>query len=627
MSPGIDSRPRAFKHRLQTIPADMALQSQDAFAQQASESLVPLTLRRVLTGCAASFAAAVAVAYVFVTLFPLQPNDSITDYFFRTQDALWVILIAVFLAACAFLRFPRIIAAAFTAASRRSPRFAAFALIAFVFACGTAGSALVFDNFHLSRDENLAEFDARIFQSGHLIAPVDPQWRPFAKALAPRFVMPIAGGLGFVSSYLPGNAILRALVGMLGDSNLTGAILTAIAVAAAYGVARRLWPRRDDVVVLVPLLVATASQTLVTSMTSYAMCAHLALNLVWLWLFLRDDRVGHAGAMLVGVLATGLHQIAFHPLFVAPFVVSLWLKDRRRLAAIYAVVYALICLFWASYPQFVLSYSGMESEIPSGVGLSFFLLRALFLLTHAEYNAPTIMLMNILRFISWQNPFLLPLMILAYGPIRKGTGIARELAAGLCLTVCAVGLILVAQGDGWGYRYLHGLIGSAALLGAYGWIDLMSRAEDAEAAATRTALAVSSALAVFVLFPVHALQAHDFAAPYVRASAAIASAPTDIVIVDQTGLRAGEDLVRNDPFLRNKPKILELTAIDETRLPALCRRYSISLFDSSQGRALGIGPAAIVPDDDQVQREKSRAVLAKLSCGKPLEVTPLVNVR
>jgi hypothetical protein len=270
----------------------------------------------------------------------------------------------------------------------------------------------------------------------------------------------------------------------------------------------------------------------------------------------------------------------------------------------------------------VLSYTGMAPDISSGVGLSYFLLRALYQLTTGEHNAPTIMLMNILRFISWQNPFLLPLMVLAYGAIRNGTGIARELAAGLCLTICAMGLIMVAQGHGWGFRYLHGLIGSAALLGGYGWVDLVSRAEDAEAAATRTALAVSSALAVFVLFPVHALQAHDFTAPYVRASAAIASAPSDIVIVDQTGLRAGEDLVQNDPFLRNRPKVLELTEIDEARLPALCRRYSISLFDSSQGRALGISPAAVVRDDAQERREKLRAMLAKMSCGKPLEVTP-----
>ena len=84
----------------------MTLQRQDAFALQAGESLIPPTLRRVLIGCAASFAAAVAIAYVFAALFPLQPTVSITDYFFRTQDALWVILIAGFLAACAFFAIP-----------------------------------------------------------------------------------------------------------------------------------------------------------------------------------------------------------------------------------------------------------------------------------------------------------------------------------------------------------------------------------------------------------------------------------------------------------------------------------------------------------------------------------------
>jgi len=34
---------------------------------------------------------------------------------------------------------------------------------------------------------------------------------------------------------------------------------------------------------------------LVMSMTSYAMTAHLALNLIWLWFFLRTTRLGMRG--------------------------------------------------------------------------------------------------------------------------------------------------------------------------------------------------------------------------------------------------------------------------------------------------------------------------------------------
>jgi membrane associated rhomboid family serine protease len=62
-------------------------------------------------------------------------------------------------------------------------------------------------------------------------------------------------------------------------------LLAALAVVAIFGVARRLWPARLDAALLSALLVATSLQVLVTSMTSYAMTAHLTLNLIWLWLF------------------------------------------------------------------------------------------------------------------------------------------------------------------------------------------------------------------------------------------------------------------------------------------------------------------------------------------------------
>jgi hypothetical protein len=615
----VTAPPQIVLDEAKSVSPDIILHDRKLSGPEIGRSYVPLRLRRLLIGCAASFSGAVGIAYISAALFGVRP---LTNYFFRTQDASAVIAIAALLAAGAFFRFSTTLPAVSPSSNSRLARLAPWMLAAFVFLCGAIGSSLVFDNFHLSRDEFLAEFDALIFRSGHLIAPIDLEWRPFAQSLAPRFMLPIAHNLGFVSAYLPGNAFLRAVVGMWGDSDLTGAILTAMAIVFAYGVSRRLWPQRNDVSVLVPLLIATSSQTLITAMTSYAMCAHLALNLVWLWLFLRDEKWTHAGAMLVGALASGLHQVIFHPLFVAPFIISLWFKGRRQLALVYAVVYTLICLFWISYPQLALYYSGMESNAPSGAGVLDFLSRSLVQLVGGEYNPMTVMLMNVLRFISWQNPFILPLAFLAYRPIRKGTGISRELAAGLFLTLGVMTVGIAYQGEGWGYRYVHGLIGSMALLAAYGWIDLTSCSDDAEATAARMAVAITSVFAVFILFPVHALQAHDFAAPYAKASAIIASAPTDVVIVDQTGLRFGEDLVRNDPLLRNKPKVLDLTTIDKADLSALCQHYSISLFDSSQGRPLGIGPDGVQAGDGHNAREKLRIFLKKISCGRQLALAP-----
>src|SRR6266852_644436 len=88
------------------------------------------------------------------------------------------------------------------------------------------------------------------------------------------------------------------------------------------------------------ILLACSSQFLITAMSPYAMTAHLALNMVWLWFFLRDTRAGHLMAAGVAFVACGLHQVIFHPLFAAPFLLSLLVARRWKLAAYHGVVYA-----------------------------------------------------------------------------------------------------------------------------------------------------------------------------------------------------------------------------------------------------------------------------------------------
>lgn len=105
------------------------------------------------------------------------------------------------------------------------------------------------------------------------------------------------------------------------------------------------------------------------------MTAHLTLNLIWLWLFLRDDKIGHGAAICVGFLASGLHQLIFHPLFVAPFIVRLWASGRRPLALTYVVSYAAICLFWISYWQIVLEWQGMSPQDSGDAGPLYFMAR------------------------------------------------------------------------------------------------------------------------------------------------------------------------------------------------------------------------------------------------------------
>ncbi len=212
-------------------------------------------------------------------------------------------------------------------------------------------------------------------------------------------------------------------------------------------------------------------------------------------------------------------------------------------------------------------------------------------------------------------------MVVAYHSIRDRSGIARELTVGLVLTLGAMFILMPYQGYGWGYRYLHGLVGNVSLLAGYGWIALSARATRDEMATSWTTLVIGSAIAWLILLPAHAKQAHDFAMPYIRASGAIEHASTDLVIVDKSGLRFAEDLVRNDPFLRNRPKVLDLTFLDEAKLADLCARYSISMFGRPQALAFGIP----LNDDatkfgDEV-RARLRAAMARLSCGVDMAVS------
>jgi hypothetical protein len=568
--------------------------------------------------CASAIAACTAGAYTFNTVFtatPLEPRFVwLTTFFYRTQDAFWLGWLALLLLGLAFVRIPTVISRT-TSIILLYPRTVAVSLAVVVLICGRIGTYTVFHGYYLSRDEILADFDAVILRSGTAIAPVNPEWRPVASALEPRFMVPIAHGAGFVSAYLPVNAAFRAAVGLVADPAWTSPVLAAFGTIATFGIARRLWPTRLDAALISALFVATSSQVLITSMTSYAMTAHLALNLIWLWLFLRDDKIGHGAAITVGFLASGLHQLIFHPLFVAPFVFRLWTSGRRPLALTYVVSYALICLFWISYWQIILAWQGLLPSAPNNAGPLYFMIRVAFLLAGFHWTGVELMLQNLLRFVDWQNPILLPLSFFAYRSVRDGTGIARQLTAGLILTLVAMFILLPYQGHGWGYRYVHGLIGSLSLLAGYGWIALSARATRDEMAAAWTMLVIGSVVAWLIVLPAHAKHAQDFAMPYIKASGAIERTSTDLVIVDKSGLLFAEDLIRNDPFLRNRPKVLDLTALDDAELANLCARYSISLFGRPRLLAFGISQNDELTKFDDDVGAKKRAAMARLSCG------------
>jgi hypothetical protein len=114
---------------------------------------------------------------------------------------------------------------------------------------------------------------------------------------------------------------------------------------------------------------------------------------------------------------------------------------------------------------------------------------------------------------------------------------------GIVLPFVAMFLLLPYQGHGWGYRYLHGVIGNLVLLGGYGWHYCEARA------ALRRPMQAATALSLLLLFPIHALLAHREVVPLLALDRAVAASGADIVIVDDRAAPFARDLAINRPDL------------------------------------------------------------------------------
>jgi hypothetical protein len=479
-----------------------------------------------------------------------------------------------------------------------------------VLAVSAAGTWLVFADTPLTRDEILANFDAKFIASGQLVGNPPLEWRPYLEALMPQFMLEVPSSAGWLSGYLPGNAALRSLGMLTIGVEWVSPILASVSILLLYGAARRLWPEDRSAAVLAALLCASSAQVLTTAMAPFAMTAHLAFSLLWLWGFLRRTAWGDACAIGAGFIATGLHQLVFHPLFVAPFILHMWLGGERRRAAVYVAAYAVIGLFWVCYWQILFAGAGAGQQgAAAASGFSYLAGRIAGFLAKLTLDAPLTMGANVLRFVAWQNLALIPLAAAAWPAIRKAEGIARPLLAGIVLTIAAMLVLLPWQGLGWGYRYLHGLIGNFCLLAGYGWISVSGDER------RRFFVAAATAVSLLIVIPLQLKHARDYAAPRARAFELASKSDADIVMIAPAE-DLYDDLVRNDPDLSNRPKFMDARKLTPAQIATLCSRYRIAIFDIRHGILAGL-PKTASPEEIERYSVKPR----RIGCGEPLPLS------
>ena len=412
------------------------------------------------------------------------------------------------------------------------------------------GDSLVLHGFPLSNDEFLPRFQAQIFGAGQIKTFLPLELREFGKALTPIFAAFDSSKGTWISSYLPIYAALRAGFLAVGVESLTGPALAGLSLVLIAAVARRLWPQESLAPFIAVVLLASSTQFLITSMTSYAYPAHLCFNLAWLYCYCRGDRLGYLVAPWIGFVALGLHQPFVHALFVTPFLLALvWQRPWWR-TLYFGAVYLAGCTVWYLWWTRMVFFQGSDLNAFQFPGIYQVLIQP----------------MNLSMLFAWQSLALTVLALVALVYWKKLASILKILALGCLLTCGFYFFFPMDQVLGWGYRFFYGVLGNLVLLAVAGWFYLK------ESLGLRKAwgfVVLSTILAVLVQFPLRCLQVESFIRPFARSDQYIQSLPYSFVLIDPTEVWFSQLLVRNDPFLRNHPKILFAPYVNEEQLAKL----------------------------------------------------------
>ena len=447
-------------------------------------------------------------------------------------------------------------------------------IAALVFGLAALGNWGVMLHFPFAMDEYVAEFQAKIFATGRLMVTVPAEWQTFTEALRPVYVAIEPGGGFWTSMYWPIYSFLRGAFVLARGEEFLNPLFAAFSVVLAYASARRLWPNDKSRAWLAAIFLASSSQFLFMSMTAYAMAAHLFLSLLWLYAYARGDRAGWIATPIIGVVALGLHNPFPHALFVAPFLVQLVAKKQWRWTAYFAAVYGVGSLGWLAW---MLAFqSPLVGPIPASQ--LFVTPRLAMYLTQS---------LSFTMLLTWQTPLLAMLTMWACFSWRSLSGTERCLLGGMLVSLAFHLFLYTSQGHGWGYRYTYATLGNMALLGA----SAASRLSEAIGGRTvRRLLVASVVLTIAVQWPIRAWQINHYIRPIASLHDYISHIDADVVIVDPTSSWYGIDLIRNDPFLQQRPKVLSAYYLRPNVKHALAEQFGprVHLLSTDEIARFGI---------------------------------------
>lgn len=417
------------------------------------------------------------------------------------------------------------------------------------------GARFIYHAHPLSMDEYAAYFQSQAFAAGELGARFPPgliDWLVPERLQDPFFR--IARDTGTVaSSYWPGFALLLVPFTMLDVPWLLNPIVGGATVLVMHRLAREIFADDESVGLVVLFTLASTAVTL-NAISFYSMPAHLLSSALFLLLLIRPSPGRALLAGLVGSLALVLHNPVPHLLFALPWIV--WLatrSDRLRVLAALAAGYAPLCLAlglgWALYLQDlaravpVVAPAAPLNEVQSAIQSFARLLRP------PSGGIVESRIIGLGKLWLWAAPGMVALAAMGAWRCRNDKGWWLVLGASALLTYFGYFFVPLDQGHGWGFRYFH----SAWLVLPLFAVHALQPAEVYAPAATgrlRGYVAACALLGLAVMTTVQGAQIERFVSRHLAQLPAREGAGPRVVFIEPAAGYYSEDLVQNDPFLR-----------------------------------------------------------------------------
>jgi hypothetical protein len=481
----------------------------------------------------------------------------ILEYLLRTQDLTGGMLgLALVLAAC----FGPLQAPALRLVDALGTHPWRSAALTFVVLCL---GALFIEHAHpLAQDEYAALFQSKVFAAGRLTGEFPPQilGRLIPSFYINQFLFASFDTGQVASAYWPGFALLLAPFSALGAPWACNPLLASLALVLVGRLAERLTgePRARGWAMLLAL---ASPQFTAMALTYFSMTAHLLFNLAFVALVIERSAAKLWLAGMVGSFALVLHNPVPHMLFAAPWIVWLLVQPQRYrnlllLAAGYAPLALVVGFGWALLLGQIQGNSLIGLFPVDGNPLhrvaNFFwgwYVKMRTALPGPRDRVAAARFAEMARFWAWAVPGLPLLSVAGWWLARRDVRAALLGASFLC-TVLGYFLVGFTQGHGWGARYLHPAWGALPVLAAVA-LARLPLADD-QARSLRRYVAALALLSLVLASALRAAQIDAYLDMHLAGRPPVLAGKRQIVFISFERHDYAQDLVQNDPFLRDR---------------------------------------------------------------------------